>query len=232
MPGMQASLQRNQRRAKGAAQTSLLNCTKMCRFFEQGACERGKRCTFAHAAVELKPVPDLHCTKLCAKGTDCLDPGCRFAHRQAEIRVMATAKPTLHLAELCRVPAKTPGTAMALADKVSKPRRLRKAANSPTSSETSTRASDKFSSNSTLSLCDFPEICDDAKVHETNAPSSGVTWEPDTAAIEPMIVAQEPEKLSLEEFATIWTSAMVVNTLLEFRPEKRGLRRVKSAPLL
>lgn len=231
MPGMQAS--RRYQKARGAPQGSLLHRTKMCSFFERGACERGERCTYAHAAVELKPAPDLHCTKLCPKGMDCLDSECRFAHRQAELRVVAVpapAKQTLNLVELCRfAPEQPPGSLTGLA--ASKSRR-RHRVNSPTPSRASTKAPSKFSSNSTQFslLLDFCEVHGEI-VDETDAPSSGCTSDQDTTDSEAADFPQEPEKISLADFATIWMSATLVNTFLEFRPEKPGLRRVKSSPL-
>jgi len=63
--------------------------TVMCRFFLAGACERGKRCNFAHGEEELQAPPDLRCTQLCpavAAGKQCVNKQCKFAHDKTDLR--------------------------------------------------------------------------------------------------------------------------------------------------
>jgi hypothetical protein len=63
--------------------------TSMCKFHARHACDKGARCNFAHSRQELMPLPDLRCTRLCAKfmrtGT-CEEVDCRFAHKREELR--------------------------------------------------------------------------------------------------------------------------------------------------
>jgi len=68
------------------AKPSVLNKTKLCRFFAKGHCTRGAHCTYAHDAGQLQLKPDLTCTKLCPLKARCTDPACKFAHRQGELR--------------------------------------------------------------------------------------------------------------------------------------------------
>lgn len=60
--------------------------TKVCKFYSQGNCNRGARCTFAHGCDNLQPLPDLSYTKLCPQMEGCSDPACRFAHCVRELR--------------------------------------------------------------------------------------------------------------------------------------------------
>eukprot|EP00931_Biecheleriopsis_adriatica_P065918 TRINITY_DN4036_c0_g1_i1.p1 TRINITY_DN4036_c0_g1~~TRINITY_DN4036_c0_g1_i1.p1 ORF type:complete len:450 (+),score=55.71 TRINITY_DN4036_c0_g1_i1:78-1427(+) len=63
--------------------------TKMCKFFLQGACDRGASCSYAHSSQELRPAPDLRCTQICQKMLTegkCKDPECRFAHDLAGLK--------------------------------------------------------------------------------------------------------------------------------------------------
>lgn len=63
--------------------------TKMCKFFLLGKCIRGSSCQFAHDERELRPVPDLSCTKTCptwAAHGHCDRPSCPFAHGRDELR--------------------------------------------------------------------------------------------------------------------------------------------------
>eukprot|EP00929_Paragymnodinium_shiwhaense_P032235 TRINITY_DN17904_c0_g3_i1.p1 TRINITY_DN17904_c0_g3~~TRINITY_DN17904_c0_g3_i1.p1 ORF type:complete len:560 (+),score=124.68 TRINITY_DN17904_c0_g3_i1:163-1842(+) len=75
--------------------------TKMCKFEAVGMCAKGPQCPFAHADDELKPLPDLTCTKLCKtliQTGNCDLPGCKFAHNREELR----ATSTYHKTKFCR----------------------------------------------------------------------------------------------------------------------------------
>lgn len=63
--------------------------TRMCRFFQAGACERGDACGFAHGSEDVKSLPDLGKTKMCPNllgSGSCSQEDCRFAHSQRELR--------------------------------------------------------------------------------------------------------------------------------------------------
>jgi len=63
--------------------------TKMCRFHLLDMCSKGNDCPFAHTVEEMKPLPDLHCTKLCKAlilTGECTDPQCTYAHSRGELR--------------------------------------------------------------------------------------------------------------------------------------------------
>lgn len=64
--------------------------TKMCYYFMHGLCNKKRsRCSFAHSEQEMRPLPDLFCTKLCPKtleGEPCWDLDCKFAHSEEELR--------------------------------------------------------------------------------------------------------------------------------------------------
>jgi hypothetical protein len=62
--------------------------TKMCTFYQQGRCDRGSGCPFAHHKSELLPSPDLVKTKLCYSyfRGKCNDRRCKFAHGSRELR--------------------------------------------------------------------------------------------------------------------------------------------------
>eukprot|EP00448_Togula_jolla_P007962 CAMPEP_0170595768 /NCGR_PEP_ID=MMETSP0224-20130122/14741_1 /TAXON_ID=285029 /ORGANISM="Togula jolla, Strain CCCM 725" /LENGTH=246 /DNA_ID=CAMNT_0010919977 /DNA_START=84 /DNA_END=824 /DNA_ORIENTATION=+ len=64
--------------------------TKMCKFIRTGVCIRGQACGFAHDAEELRPLPNLHCTKMCrsfASTGVCDKPdSCTFAHSEEEVQ--------------------------------------------------------------------------------------------------------------------------------------------------
>lgn len=90
-----------------------LRNTRLCRFFQRGACTRGAACTFAHAEADLLPAPDFSRTKMCPKLHECEDPQCRFAHRQHELRSQgphaasgekAAPRRVLKLADCCPEP--------------------------------------------------------------------------------------------------------------------------------
>jgi len=76
--------------------------TKMCMFFQQGNCQRGAACAFAHGDVELNPLPDLSKTKLCPnmnKAGKCpRGDECMFAHSEAELRQYVDHQTDLHAA--------------------------------------------------------------------------------------------------------------------------------------
>merc|ERR1712137_1021308 len=61
----------------------------MCKFHIMGMCTKGQQCLFAHDMHELKPLPDLTCTKLCKTLIDtgkCENKDCTYAHNQEELR--------------------------------------------------------------------------------------------------------------------------------------------------
>lgn len=66
-----------------------LRKTRMCAYYQQGTCEYGGACRFAHSKEELHVVPDLTKTRLCAKfmdGFGCNDENCNFAHGMQELQ--------------------------------------------------------------------------------------------------------------------------------------------------
>jgi len=69
--------------------------TKMCRFELLGMCTKGLQCPFAHGFTELKPLPDLRCTKLCRellqKG-QCNTKNCNYAHSREVLRQGSSTK--------------------------------------------------------------------------------------------------------------------------------------------
>eukprot|EP00382_Lankesteria_abbotti_P000708 CAMPEP_0113844102 /NCGR_PEP_ID=MMETSP0372-20130328/67_1 /TAXON_ID=340204 /ORGANISM="Lankesteria abbotti" /LENGTH=614 /DNA_ID=CAMNT_0000813101 /DNA_START=245 /DNA_END=2089 /DNA_ORIENTATION=+ /assembly_acc=CAM_ASM_000359 len=73
----------------------------MCPWYFKGRCERGPVCRFAHSDVELRKLPNLHCTSLCPKllrGSECSDHDtCKFAHSSVELR----ATDDLYKTSLC-----------------------------------------------------------------------------------------------------------------------------------
>lgn len=62
--------------------------TQWCKFFKEGACDRGANCTFAHYEHELKVAPDFTKTRMCQAflAGECRDENCGFAHSKDEIR--------------------------------------------------------------------------------------------------------------------------------------------------
>jgi len=68
----------------------LLAKTRMCKFFAEGKCQRGRSCTFAHSAAELHTQPDLFRSQLCAEFMDTgvcrYGAACRFAHGVDQLR--------------------------------------------------------------------------------------------------------------------------------------------------
>lgn len=73
-----------------AAFNNQLKKTKLCTyFFEQGGCQLGDRCGFAHGVHELNQAPDLQKTRLCEAfiAGDCEKMfNCSFAHGEEELR--------------------------------------------------------------------------------------------------------------------------------------------------
>jgi hypothetical protein len=65
--------------------------TRLCRFFVENRCKRGKACTFAHGLADVQLKPDLFRTRLCnsvKEGRSCQNPHCTFAHSVEELRGM------------------------------------------------------------------------------------------------------------------------------------------------
>lgn len=74
---------------KAPPPTRILHKTAMCKYFIRSTCNRGVYCQFAHGADELRPQPDLRCTKMCAMlqtTGHCDDSQCRFAHTAEQLR--------------------------------------------------------------------------------------------------------------------------------------------------
>ena len=72
---------------------ALFQKTKMCKFFILGTCSKGSvDCSYAHAAADLRTVPDLSRTKLCGtliKTGVCdewMRGRCLYAHNREELR--------------------------------------------------------------------------------------------------------------------------------------------------
>eukprot|EP00930_Biecheleria_cincta_P054567 TRINITY_DN4080_c0_g1_i1.p1 TRINITY_DN4080_c0_g1~~TRINITY_DN4080_c0_g1_i1.p1 ORF type:complete len:310 (+),score=33.52 TRINITY_DN4080_c0_g1_i1:119-1048(+) len=75
--------------------------TKLCKFYILGQCARGSACRYAHASAEIKPLPDLACTKLCPKLVSlgsCENPDCMYAHHRDELRGTSI----YHKTKICR----------------------------------------------------------------------------------------------------------------------------------
>lgn len=71
-------------------QNGLFLRTRMCKFYQNGACQKGEDCQFAHAEEDRRPLPNFFRTKLCPiymKSGGC--PAalrCRFAHHADDVR--------------------------------------------------------------------------------------------------------------------------------------------------
>jgi len=67
---------------------TLLRKTKFCMFHQQGSCQFGKSCAFAHSLSEMNGAPDFSKTQLCKAFSEgrCEDLYCNFAHGLAELR--------------------------------------------------------------------------------------------------------------------------------------------------
>jgi len=65
--------------------------TRMCRYYPEGLCHFGDRCSFSHSVDELCIAPDLHKTSLCKlwQHDACKLPAdqCQFAHGKDDLRV-------------------------------------------------------------------------------------------------------------------------------------------------
>eukprot|EP00441_Pelagodinium_beii_P043953 CAMPEP_0197651552 /NCGR_PEP_ID=MMETSP1338-20131121/33062_1 /TAXON_ID=43686 ORGANISM="Pelagodinium beii, Strain RCC1491" /NCGR_SAMPLE_ID=MMETSP1338 /ASSEMBLY_ACC=CAM_ASM_000754 /LENGTH=359 /DNA_ID=CAMNT_0043226219 /DNA_START=91 /DNA_END=1170 /DNA_ORIENTATION=- len=75
--------------AKNSNRNTQFSKTKLCRFNLLGICAKGTQCPFAHGSVELQPLPDLRCTKLCKQLLStgaCTTAGCTYAHSKEELR--------------------------------------------------------------------------------------------------------------------------------------------------
>mmetsp|Transcript_4128 Transcript_4128/g.7571 ORF Transcript_4128/g.7571 Transcript_4128/m.7571 type:complete len:130 (+) Transcript_4128:63-452(+) len=74
---------------KGKGHLELKN-TAMCRFFLEGKCRRGNKCSFAHATQQLREKPDLRRMKLCwdyaSYGACKYGAQCTHAHGLQELR--------------------------------------------------------------------------------------------------------------------------------------------------
>eukprot|EP01056_Protomagalhaensia_sp_Gyna25_P005910 Protomagalhaensia_sp_Gyna_25__5909@NODE_89_length_5350_cov_55_762003_g69_i0_p2_GENE_NODE_89_length_5350_cov_55_762003_g69_i0NODE_89_length_5350_cov_55_762003_g69_i0_p2_ORF_typecomplete_len330_score24_15zfCCCH/PF00642_24/4_5e08zfCCCH/PF00642_24/0_012zfCCCH/PF00642_24/7_4e05zfCCCH_3/PF15663_5/2_9e11zfCCCH_3/PF15663_5/0_012Torus/PF16131_5/3_2e05Torus/PF16131_5/1_4e02Torus/PF16131_5/0_32zf_CCCH_4/PF18345_1/0_0002zf_CCCH_4/PF18345_1/11zf_CCCH_4/PF18345_1/1_4e02zf_CCCH_4/PF18345_1/12zfCCCH_4/PF18044_1 len=62
--------------------------TRLCLFFQKGACIKGTSCSYAHSEQELRPAPDLIKTRLCQDWINgsCTSRSCKFAHGRHELR--------------------------------------------------------------------------------------------------------------------------------------------------
>lgn len=63
--------------------------TKRCKFEFLGMCAKGPQCPFAHGSPELRPLPDLRCTKMCREllqSGRCSNSNCAYAHSREEVR--------------------------------------------------------------------------------------------------------------------------------------------------
>lgn len=64
--------------------------TRMCKFFEEGNCSKGDKCSFAHSLSDLQSRPNLHKTQLCMafeRNGTCRDgPACKYAHGESELQ--------------------------------------------------------------------------------------------------------------------------------------------------
>eukprot|EP00930_Biecheleria_cincta_P030592 TRINITY_DN21191_c1_g1_i1.p1 TRINITY_DN21191_c1_g1~~TRINITY_DN21191_c1_g1_i1.p1 ORF type:complete len:200 (-),score=18.85 TRINITY_DN21191_c1_g1_i1:316-915(-) len=73
-----------------------LRNTKLCKYHEQGACNRGNACAFAHCRQDLQKQPDLFKTSFCRKflrSGKCHRGGrCKFAHFKQEFRAITQTK--------------------------------------------------------------------------------------------------------------------------------------------
>jgi len=90
----------------------LLFRTKMCKFFQMGACTRGPQCGFAHDDEVLRATPDLKRTSLCPQlmkygGCDKGD-ACTYAHSKSELRSVEPRNPKKKASKETLKDAQTP----------------------------------------------------------------------------------------------------------------------------
>jgi len=79
---------------RAAAPPVQFSKTKMCKFQILGVCSKSYSCPFAHDSVELNPLPDLRCTKLCKtliQTGECNIQGCSYAHSKEELRTTSAS---------------------------------------------------------------------------------------------------------------------------------------------
>jgi len=68
---------------------NFLRQTKLCRFYEEGKCKHGTKCSFAHSEDALRDAPDLTKTLLCKDfplGYCTAGDSCCFAHSPEDLR--------------------------------------------------------------------------------------------------------------------------------------------------
>jgi len=89
-----------------------LSKTKLCKFFNKGACQKGETCTFAHGRQQLQRKPDLYRTKLCAQfvntGSCAFDAACKYAHFLTQVRPEEVADEAASAPETAPPPAPPP----------------------------------------------------------------------------------------------------------------------------
>mmetsp|Transcript_58553 Transcript_58553/g.116102 ORF Transcript_58553/g.116102 Transcript_58553/m.116102 type:complete len:394 (-) Transcript_58553:57-1238(-) len=71
--------------------------TKRCKFEFLGMCAKGPQCPFAHGSTELRPLPDLRCTKMCREllqSGRCNSSNCAYAHSREEVRALGDRQTT------------------------------------------------------------------------------------------------------------------------------------------
>lgn len=94
--------------------------TRMCAFFEQGACQRGAACSFAHGSEQLRSAPDLTRTRMCAKmlHEGWCDRGdeCKFAHSECELRGQRESRALDNLADPFSLDVERTSTSLRLDD--------------------------------------------------------------------------------------------------------------------
>lgn len=86
--------------------TSIFHKTTMCIFQASGKCKKGGHCKFAHSPEELRAVPDLSQTRVCAAFMSgcCLDIDCSFAHGKEEVKTLVLSAERL-MTEPCPLQA-------------------------------------------------------------------------------------------------------------------------------
>ncbi|CAK0891504.1 unnamed protein product [Prorocentrum cordatum] len=87
--GVHRALRAGQR-ANAPDPSPLFHKTRLCKFFEVGACSKGEHCRFAHGSRDLAQNPDFTKTQYCPSvlaGAVCeTGRACTFAHSKAELR--------------------------------------------------------------------------------------------------------------------------------------------------